>query len=239
MAILLPVLGRAKKQARAVICQSNLRQWGLFFSMYTQENNDYFMEGFKGGQGNNRWVKALGPYHKWDTDFACCPSATKTGLLGTYRGATSAWGPFKKSGWPKPFKGSYGINGWCNNPDPGKTPHNLPEADFWRTPNVRGAGYVPLFLGAQRYNMWPEHTDLAPKFDGQMWTAQNQMRRVCLNRHDGFVNGIFLDFSLKKVGLKELWRLKWHRKFDTTNGPVQGVPYPAGWPDWMKGFKDY
>jgi len=34
MAVLLPALGRARKQARAVACQANLRQWGLALNLY-------------------------------------------------------------------------------------------------------------------------------------------------------------------------------------------------------------
>ncbi|UCD00329.1 MAG: prepilin-type N-terminal cleavage/methylation domain-containing protein, partial [Phycisphaerales bacterium] len=35
MAILMPALQRVKKQARSVTCQSNLKQWGAVFLMYT------------------------------------------------------------------------------------------------------------------------------------------------------------------------------------------------------------
>ena len=33
MAILMPALQRIKKQAKVVICQSNLKQWGTIFAM--------------------------------------------------------------------------------------------------------------------------------------------------------------------------------------------------------------
>jgi len=39
------------------------------------------------------------------------------------------------------------------------------------------------------------------------------MRRVCTSRHTGEVNILFMDWSTRKVRLKELWRLKWHRTF--------------------------
>ena len=42
MAILMPALQRIKKQARNVVCHSNLHQWGLIWAMYTQEHNGYF-----------------------------------------------------------------------------------------------------------------------------------------------------------------------------------------------------
>lgn len=62
---------------------------------------------------------------------------------------------------------------------------------------------------------------------------------------------LFRDWSVRKVGLKELWTLKWDgrkfhtnkwydRKFDTS-GPwtLAGGVQPEDWPEWMRGFKDY
>ena len=247
MSILMPALQRVKKQARTVACLSLLKQWSLWFSMYTEEYNGYFMEGWEGtskGTGNNRWCRAMGAYHKYESDVACCPNATKpwfdeagnsTGLEGTYRGSTSAWGYWQREGWLAPLKGSYGINGFCNNPEPELSPGG----NHWRTPNVKGAGYVPLFIGAQRYNLWPKDTDAPPTFDGEQWQGDN-MGRVCLNRHDGFVNCLFLDWSAKKVGLKELWTLRWSRKYNTAGPWTQaGGAMPRDWPQWMRSFKDY
>ncbi len=42
MAILMPALQQVRKQAKAVICQSNLKQWGTIFAMYTEDNNGFF-----------------------------------------------------------------------------------------------------------------------------------------------------------------------------------------------------
>ena len=67
-----------------------------------------------------------------------------------------------------------------------------------------------------------------------------EMRHFCINRHDRFVNHLFMDSSARKVELKELWKLKWHRKFDT-NGPwtnAGGATYDK-WPDWMRKFSSY
>lgn len=250
MSILMPALNRVKKQARTVACLAQIKQWGLWFSMYAEDNDGYFMEGFSGSaSGHNRWVKALGPYHQWDNDLTCCPNATKEwiteaganlGIQGTYLGSTTAWGYYDHGGWVKPMKGSYSINGWCNDPDPGHSHSGKPEAYHWRTPNTPGAAYVPLFLGAQRYNVWPEETDAPPDFDGQNWGDLGHMGRVCLNRHSGFNNALFLDYSARKVGLKELYVLKWHKNYNTA-GPWTRAGGAAGsdWPEWMRGFKDY
>ena len=241
MAILMPALQRVRKQARSVACLSKLKQWSLFFAMYAEENNAKFMAGFTAQPQANRWVSALGDYHKWDDEFTCCPNATKpwvdengvnTQAEGTDVGVTMAWGYMNKSHWVKQMKGSYGINGWCVNPQPDREPHGGDKSWFWRGPNVAGAAYVPLFLGAQRYNGWALHTDRPPSYSGEPWNDDAQMGRYCLNRHDGFVGGILLDYSARKIGLKELWKLKWHRSFD--------INYPPPiWPEWMKNFKDY
>ena len=45
MAVLLPVLGRVRKQAKAVVCQANLRQWGIAFSAY-EGDHDGRMPGY-------------------------------------------------------------------------------------------------------------------------------------------------------------------------------------------------
>ena len=40
-ALLLPVLAGAGEQSRSTQCAGNLRQWGLAYSMYADDNNDY------------------------------------------------------------------------------------------------------------------------------------------------------------------------------------------------------
>jgi prepilin-type processing-associated H-X9-DG protein len=70
--------------------------------------------------------------------------------------------------------------------------------------------------------------------------AANGMGRFCMDRHSGHINCLFLDWSVRKVGLKELWTLKWHESFNTA-GPwtkAGGVTLKK-WPPWMRGFKDY
>ena len=66
------------------------------------------------------------------------------------------------------------------------------------------------------------------------------MYHVCINRHDGYVNYLFMDWSVRRVGLKELWKLKWHRKFNTDGAwTLAGGCDPTNWPDWMRRFTDY
>ena len=39
------VLSRAKDKARNAACLSNLRQWGVTWHLYTDDNNGWFMPG--------------------------------------------------------------------------------------------------------------------------------------------------------------------------------------------------
>jgi len=83
----------------------------------------------------------------------------------------------------------------------------------------------------------PASTNAPPAYDG---ARSNQMQFSCINRHPGHINGLFLDWSVRKIGLKELWVLKWSRTFDTA-GPwtIGGNARPEDWPLWMRSFKDY
>lgn len=66
------------------------------------------------------------------------------------------------------------------------------------------------------------------------------MNRFSLNRHEGNVNAIFLDYSVQSVGLKRLFMLNWHRGFNKTNARTRvGGVLPEDWPEWMSSFKDY
>jgi len=63
---------------------------------------------------------------------------------------------------------------------------------------------------------------------------------MCINRHDGGINVLFMDWSARKVGLKELWTLKWHRQFNTAGAwTIRGGVEAQDWPQWMRRFKDY
>jgi len=254
MAILMPALNRVKKQARAVACQSHLHDWALIFSMYTGDNDGYFggqKYGLAGGGG--AWIKLLQPYYSNEPKIRCCPTATKPVTEGG-QNPYSAWG-ILGSNWSgggggsdseaEGDFGSYGINYWTYNPSPAwQAQHSgLPPENYWRTSNVNGANNVPLFADCWWVGADPNPWDEPPEYDsdtGHSWGYTNAMNRFCVNRHDSAMNGVFVDFCVRKIGLKQLWALKWHRKYNTagvwtTAGNVQS----SDWPAWMRNFKDY
>jgi len=77
MAILMPSLQRAREQGKAVVCQTRLKQWGVVFSMYTDDNNGYFHRGHRGSADlPGTWFNAARDYWK-DFKLLRCPTARK------------------------------------------------------------------------------------------------------------------------------------------------------------------
>jgi len=121
MAILMPALHRAKGSARAIACQSNLRQWGMCWSMYLQENDFKFTVGFDSVKGGYfSWMDLMVPYYQNETLFSC--PATKDGPApgatilsdGRYWGTTDTRWYAVNSFTGRQFKGSYGLNYWVS-----------------------------------------------------------------------------------------------------------------------------
>ncbi len=245
MAILMPALQRVKKQARAVACQANLHEWALAFAMYTDDNNGLLMDGYGGGI-NGTWVGALRPYYQ-EPKIRVCPTATKPMSKGA-RGMFAAWGVFGTGlasdhpGWTGPKEegdyGSFGMNELAYDTPPGAGRSE----DRWRTVNIKGAAEIPLLFDCVWYDVYPGSTDHPPEYPGDVVKSGGvgEMKRVCINRHNGYINGLFMDWSVRKIGLKELWFLNWHRGYNTSGSWTKaGLVQPSDWPEWMRKFKDY
>lgn len=234
MSILMPALARVRKQAKDVICRHQLKQWGLVFLMYTGAHDGYFMCGCEGGPWGEGgmgywWMDSLRPYYKEDS-LRLCPSATKPYDEGG-RAPFGAWRAHVELG----DTGSYGPNGWiCNPPQDMDYLHQRPTKDNWRHIDVKGGSFIPLFLDALWVDAWPLSVDQPA--ETEYWLADipgvDEIRRFCANRHNGCVNVLFLDLTVRPVGLKGLWKLKWHRSYDINEDP------PI-WPDWMKNIPDF
>ncbi len=59
--MLLPALSMAKKSAKTSLCASNLKQFGLMFYNYADDNNEHFPAVQNSG-GNNLWCNRIGAY---------------------------------------------------------------------------------------------------------------------------------------------------------------------------------
>jgi len=247
MGILLTTLRRARKQARAVVCQAKLRQWGQILETNRAEN-----DGRLGVDGSNLWGAEIGkdflfPSPKYGELFLC-PEATKPTPPSPYafnlrRTAFEAWvgstNPLLAASDPSDsfdLIGSFGFFHmhasqthccWkCRNPLKWVFSNGL--SRFPVVSDSREAIFQPLGGSAQ----------VAPPALTE--NGSGGADDVCIDRHNGGVNTTFADGSVRKVGLKELWTLKWAPHFDTANKwTLAGGVQPEDWPEWMRGFKDY
>ena len=251
MAILMPALQRVRKQAKDVVCQSNLKQWGLIFAQYATDNDNSTLSG-PGVPGAESWmVKLYGSYYR-NKKLLLCPMAVRpwieSGELGKKdlawwigRGrdeVPEGYGFFDDDA-PAAI-GSYGINDFCYNAPPNVHSTWGREAKWcWRTFNVNGANNIPILSDCLHIGGLPHHTDEPAGYEDTPSGAG--LSRFSIDRHrTGAINVVFMDFSARPVGLKELWTLKWQQEFNI-NGPwtIAGGVAPDNWTKWMTRFKDY
>ena len=264
IAILLPALQRVRKQTRAVVCQTNLKQWGSTLALYAQDNEGRFP-----GDGESmmwilsgRYVSLANPeetreFHSTQTEgIALCPMATRRSIrtgtgTATHTTGSVTWQVERRSGstfsaweiisFSPPFRCSYGLNNALFPKEPHYPERHLLYGKYYPYLfSIRNVAGIPVLAdsvnpsGAPKDDFTfgkPPPTDSGLNYGS--WP-------FCINRHNEHINMLFLDWSVKKIGLKELWTLKWYPGFDTA-GPwtKSGGIKPEEWPEWMRNFKDY
>ena len=258
MGILMPALSRVRQQARSVACQGLLRQWGFIWAMYCDDNNGRFPEAGDLGWKRGTWVIAFRRQYETRSQILLCPEATKR--RATTAGYMTEWGGSREtyimgSGGLSNLQeeASYGASNWVYYAEGSGAIQGRPIPWNWKTRAVRGAATVPVFGDAMWRGGGPCYrtSDTAapsrgfvrivpPQSDGQWRGYDYEMMHFAINRHQTGTNMLFMDWSVRSVGLKELWTLKWHRQYPT-NGPwtQAGGVQPSDWPEWMRSFKDY
>jgi len=174
MAILLPALQRVKRQAKAVLCQANLKQWGTIMTMYTEDNEGHLPSGspiwlLRGSYltDDDDKNKPHPVYHNIRTEgIACCPMAVRTRdkptawmdkgarwrFEGTMGSTFEAW-EFTTP--PPPFRCSYGFNLWVfTGSNPPFTGGPFRNSDYLDTLHVKGRANIPVLLDSKYYNGW-------------------------------------------------------------------------------------
>ena len=237
MSILMPALGRARKMTKSAMCMSNLKQWGSFFSMYTDDYGGKFMGGRNVGGQN--WWEVLELYYK-NRALLCCPMAdnpnkqAKDGY-GSYGTWGPTWFPAPTSG-PNPgvyFYGSYCINEWVCNP---VLKAGVPDMSkksgqkYWRSTNVKNQSSIPLLADGWWDQAWADAFDWIPTYPAE-WegTTGDDMAHFVVMRHDGFINMLFMDYTVRRVHIKELWNLKWNKLTNPEDAPTDD-----DWPEWLQ-----
>jgi hypothetical protein len=253
IAILMPAIRKVREQGDMTKCLANLGQWNPIISSYVEDNDGKFLSGY--GDDNSWWVARLDDRHqsRIKNKLWFCPKATRP-LYDVHHNREDsfsifeAWGIYTKdfNGHaelsPDGVAGSYGLNGYMLYVETTADPTSVDGAQdgtSWRTLRNQHADNIPMFTEALHFDVRPQEHQGPADIELAAWSG-NQMARSCLNRHIGFESVSFSDLSVRKVGVKELWTLKWHRKFDT-KGPWTraGGVQTANWPQWIRPFKDY
>jgi len=263
LAILLPTLQGVRKQAQAAACQANLRQWGLYYSMHCMENNGK-MPPLLSRSGWYIYLPSVLPGDFFDVlcakgdDLGCydatmrefkelllCPATrwqpleSEPCLTACMNGTTRlAWSYGAYTKISNVLGSSYAQNAWIPPTRAWAVTGAIPA--FWTSSLVKGASGVPVYSDCRAGDALPCDADTPPSCEDAPLGSAWGLPRYAMNRHGGGINTLFLDWSVRKVGIKELWTLKWHEEFDpagewTKAGGVQ----PEDWPQWMRRFKDY
>jgi prepilin-type N-terminal cleavage/methylation domain-containing protein/prepilin-type processing-associated H-X9-DG protein len=215
IAILMPSLNRARKQARTVACLSNLKQLHYAYTMYTIENRQkgfaYMIspEGF--------WQEQLRPYYAQVDDVRFCPEASDKSLALGWGGTTVPWKFFADG-----RDGSYGFNGWMydlpGGRENGQISNTGPDYKPYYLKFTSGeAPRIPLFADCVWVDGFPKHDDVAPPGftvgQGSQQAGINQTYRFIMSRHNKAINLVFADGHGEQVPLNGLWDLKWSGMF--------------------------
>lgn len=240
--ILLPAVQRVRKHANTIGSRSNQRQWGIAFAMDDEpasylDRFQLFLRTYMdyNGMGNNALRTDA-------NDIYLCPSAKKMGrpvpsLAPEYM-KLQAWDGSKSKAWAYKYMGqiftsSYSVNDMRE---------YLPKR---KTGSEERRSEVPILFDCTfRLTGLVECDDPPPQYDDMPRAIptykDTRACGICIDRHNGGTNILFMDSSVRKVGLKELWTLAWNGNFNR-NGPwtKAGGVQPNDWPEWMRKFKDY
>ena len=229
LSIVMPALQKTKEKAREVVCRSNLKQWALITALFAEDNDGKMLDNSSAMAAGKVWMTSLRDYYQ-DPNICLCPSATRVSDSATVNQFASSGFDrirgYKNKAWSQIYSnysrypeledvvGSYTMNSWAQNPSSGMSNYS---DHFWRSAYAKGGSRVPIFMDGmtQGLNQEVGHGELAPTYEDEYapgWA--NSIRRVCTDRHNGAINVVFLDRSVGKVGLKGLWGLKWHTKWD-------------------------
>jgi len=238
------------------VCINNLKQWWLVCQYYTDDNEGNFSDGMsmnmQGGWWRGEWVASLQKFWR-KQDILLCPAATlaRNSRAQNYTlkpvnknqrdqwDAVGSWNASFKHGGislePIPTRASYGNNNWLYNAP--RTIQNRNVKWHWRT--IDPAGYdlhnIPMFMDMMWRGGGPHHGAanrfMPGNYNGDWQGAGHEMKHFAIDRHNGGIQGVFMDHSVRHVPIKQLWRLKWHRTFDTSRKMT--------WPQWMAGYPEH
>jgi len=246
-AMLFPALSKAKDRARDATCISNLKQWGISWRIYTDDNNDMFMSGtLDNGWPRGSWILSFTNGYPQKPPLLLCPKATdrrgpgsgETHTTLTDPNASDWGGPTTAYAFPmddpsdpdpadpsEPLISSYGLNCWVYNPDTNNIQGREADLDWRKYGAPTQPSDTPLFLDAMWRGGGPDSEDAPPAFNGAETGIDNdEMCVFAIERHSKGVNCLYFDSSVRYTRAKDLWGLPWHKNYT----PATDIIFP-GW----------
>jgi prepilin-type N-terminal cleavage/methylation domain-containing protein/prepilin-type processing-associated H-X9-DG protein len=243
ISILLPSLGKARKQARSVTCMTNQRVLVNAYRLYFQETAQVLNSTGHNSTGawdyqllgapvkppkspaeyytnNGRGMEADKPRFCPETTTARRSSGTSTGS------ATLCWdckyGPGGGS------TGSYGMNNWLyvgssytqGQQRMGRSGFGGADpAGFWKIRSATTEFAIPVFVDCAWHDFLARESDTASANlqDPETGSADRKLNDVAMDRHTKGVNVSFWDTHVENVKIPSLWTIKWSATWSRTN----------------------
>jgi len=245
--MLLPALGRAKDRAKSINCISNLKQWGVIWSMFALDNRDCFptgqdLDGTFDINARSAWFNALQLNPSQRKQLLTCPYATDPnpdpntdfgGLKYAYKMPVSPDNVHEA--YENGELASYGANLWMY-----KTTTDIqgrPAQYHWgkSTAMIKPVD-IPLMLDSMWRGGGPWYGartafEAAAQAGISVSDPNREMEHFCVPRHAGGKKTQFVaaDGSARAIKVKSLWTLKWHRQWDQDYYKTAVI-----FPKWLK-----
>jgi len=245
-AMLLPALSKAKQKAHQVNCISNLKQWGISWVIYTDDNDGYFSEGEGVNTARGEWVVALKNTYNKKPELLLCPSALKKAESGNYGGSSVAHAfnasdindPTIPLGEDNKLWAGYGQNVWAYNART-TIQKRAPGGHWKKMSDATRPSEIPLMADSKWRGGGPGHypdhggTDAlkSPAYPDEKLGGSYEIAHFAMKRHGKGISVGMFDGSVQRIKAYELWGLPWSRNFN----PAYGISYlrsqPAG--SWL------
>lgn len=228
ISILMPALGRARKQAKASVCMTNLRSMGQAHKIHNVETEGKMVDIW---ENNVMWIEKLTEYTKND-DMKTCPEAIKLIPNAIFRiddqedfarlewgGAKYAWAT-KYTETDRTVLASYGMNAWVQSGRMWAMTNESNKSKHWGGNDYTGANpsEIPVTLDCVYREAVVSDRDRPPTQPYDTYIpvgGRGEMRRFTMKRHKDGINGVFMDGHAEYIDIPRLWTLKWYRGFET------------------------
>ena len=229
IAILLPALSSARVAGRDAACRSNLRQWGIAMTSYATDNLDAFPLYVEGAPFYNVRDYWIDPNLKFcpEADTPAEPERLGADILGS---SSHAWVEARidhdGDGSLEAEVGSYGLNAMCN--EGVWASSALPSENYFASISETDSE-VPLYADCMWTAIFAGGTLFGDEPGSQEYglTVMRTwgVNRAAIRRHFGTnSNVVFADGHVEGVRLPDLWTLRWHKNWDTQQGP-KNIPW--------------